>query len=615
VNQTSDQDQRNTRLAQLERRVKQLEYNQRILNSHVAALERSIVFRILQRVGRPLLDLKTRAVRWLANSPLRSLTAELQDIPDPYLLPAERAQGEPPALASAVTFCILLPVDEPRRDWLEQTINSVRSQSHPFWELWICPPLAPETWLTDYLAALSSAEKRIHVVPAKEPLRMVGTLNDVAGSSAADYLVLIDCADKMEQDALLWIAASAPAAIIYTDEDHLDKDGRRCRPVFKPDWSPDLLLSCMYMGQLLAVSREAWELAGRFDPKYGDLLAYDLVLRMTDQPVTVRRVPRILHHRRIRPSRKTVGQIADIPPAGRMLLKETIIRRGLHGEVEDGPGMNSFRIRWQPSKRVLSSIIVCSRSPSLLKRCLSALAARTQYSEREVIVVQHCSKNDAAMKTIIDRFGAKQVAYSGPFHFSRMNNVGVKVAAGEILVFLNDDVEPLDASWLERLVAQVQRSDVGAAGARLLYPSGTLQHAGVTIAIGDGCGHIGRGSFESPYWPWLNMTRDVAAVTGACLVIRRALFDSLHGFSERFPVNYNDVDLCLRVREAGYRVILESASILRHYECQSRRGGVSAPERELWYELWSDTINAGDPFYSPHLTCEREDLSLRGPSE
>jgi GT2 family glycosyltransferase len=232
-----------------------------------------------------------------------------------------------------------------------------------------------------------------------------------------------------------------------------------------------------------------------------------------------------------------------------------------------------------------------------------------------VIVVQHCGQNDAAMKRIIDRFGARQVAYSGSFHFSRMNNLGAKATAGEILVFLNDDVEPLEASWLERLVAQIQRPEIGVVGARLLYPSGALQHAGVAIAIGDGCGHIGRGSFDAPYWPWLNMTRDVAAVTGACLVIRRTLFDSIDGFSERFPVNYNDVDLCLRVRESGYRVILESAAILRHYECQSRRGEVGVQERELWYELWRDTINAGDPFYNLHLTSEREDLSLRSSNE
>jgi GT2 family glycosyltransferase len=226
-------------------------------------------------------------------------------------------------------------------------------------------------------------------------------------------------------------------------------------------------------------------------------------------------------------------------------------------------------------------------------------------------VVQHCGRDDAALRAVIDKFAARCVPYSGPFHFSRMNNLGAEVATGKVLVFLNDDVEPLDPSWLERLMGQVHRPDVGVAGARLLYPSGTLQHAGVTIGIGDGCGHVGRGSFEAPYWPWLGMTRDVSAVTGACLAIRRELFKDLGGFAEVFPVNYNDVDLCLRVREAGYRVVCDTSAVLRHSECQSRRGEVTFKERELWYARWSAAIDARDPFFNANLAHEREEVSLR----
>ena len=204
---------------------------------------------------------------------------------------------------------------------------------------------------------------------------------------------------------------------------------------------------------------------------------------------------------------------------------------------------------------------------------------------------------------------------TGPFNFSRMNNLGARTATGEVLVFLNDDVTPLEPSWLERLVAQAQRPDVGIAGARLLYPSGALQHAGVAIGITDGCGHLGRGTFTPRYWPWLALTRDVAAVTGACLATRAALFRELDGFAEQFPVNYNDTDLCLRVRQAGYRVVYESGAVLRHTECQSRRGVVTLAERERWYDRWAEFIEAGDPFYTPHLTREREDLSLRSVSD
>jgi GT2 family glycosyltransferase len=191
-----------------------------------------------------------------------------------------------------------------------------------------------------------------------------------------------------------------------------------------------------------------------------------------------------------------------------------------------------------------------------------------------------------------------------------MNNMAAQIATGEVFVFINDDIEPLESSWLERLLGQVERPDVGIAGARLLYQSGVMQHAGVAIGISDGCGHIGRGITAAPSWPWLALTRDVAAVTGACLAIRAALFRDFGGFADEFPVNYNDTDLCLRIRAAGYRVVYDAGVVLRHYECQSRRGAVSFEERERWYNRWQEVIEAGDPFYSPHLTHDREDLSL-----
>jgi GT2 family glycosyltransferase len=247
----------------------------------------------------------------------------------------------------------------------------------------------------------------------------------------------------------------------------------------------------------------------------------------------------------------------------------------------------------------------------LLGRCLRILAACTDYPRRELIVIQHLGRDDAALQEVIARYGGARVPYAGPFHFSRMNNLGVQAAKGEVLVFLNDDIEPIEPSWLERLVAQVERPGVGIAGAQLLYPSGSLQHGGVVIGIRDGCGHVGRGAYGSRFWPWIELTRDVAGVTGACLAIKASLFRDLGGFADEFPVNYNDIDLCLRARAAGHRVIYDAGAKLRHYECQTRGGTVTLQERERWYGRWGDLIEAGDPFYSPHLTREWEDLSLR----
>lgn len=360
----------------------------------------------------------------------------------------------------------------------------------------------------------------------------------------------------------------------------------------------------MYIGQVMAVSRDIWERAGRFQSELEGARDYDLALRITDQPATVRHVPRVLYHGR----RNVTGTHTDT--GGLRALEDALHRRGARAVIESGPQPGTYQVRWKPQGTPLVSLIVCSRSPRLLSKCLKAIAERTLYPNREVIVVQHLGNEDAALQAVIKRYAARCVPYSGPFHFSRMNNMAAHIATGEVFVFINDDIEPLESSWLERLLGQVERPDVGIAGSRLVYPSGVVQHAGVDIGIGDGCGHIGRGVAAAPSWPWLALTRDVAAVTGACLAIRAELFRRLGGFADEFPVNYNDTDLCLRIRAAGYRVVYEAGALLRHYECQTRRGTVSFEERERWYDRWHKVIEAGDPFYTPHLTHDREDLSL-----
>jgi GT2 family glycosyltransferase len=179
-----------------------------------------------------------------------------------------------------------------------------------------------------------------------------------------------------------------------------------------------------------------------------------------------------------------------------------------------------------------------------------------------------------------------------------------------VLVFLNDDVQPLTSAWLGEMLAHARRREIGVVGARLLYPSGAIQHAGIVIGIMEGAGHLHRNTLAAQYWSWLPFTRNVSAVTGACLAIRQEVFEELGGFDPCFPVNYNDVDLCLRASQAGYQVIVEPAAVLRHDECQSRRPGVRLEERDLFERRWAAWLDRGDPFYSPHLTRTREDASL-----
>jgi GT2 family glycosyltransferase len=585
-------------------RLRMLEHNQRTLDVHVAAIEDSLIFRFLRSVGQPLLEWNARIEPLFRRFSFRK-TVPADAEYERWLQHEQTATQPTPDQGIDVQplFSIVMRVQNARREYLEQAVDSVLQQTYLNWEL--CVHLADSSpdWLEKYLGDLSSGEPRVRVVRP-------GGLPD--GSERGDYIAFFHQHDLLSPAALQRVAIllqEGPADLIYTDEDRLNSEGRHVEPVFKPDWSPELLLSCAYLGHLMVLSRDALNRAGAFRDGFAPAEDYDLALRLSDHPSVVRHIPSVLYHARMQ------SELAGLPEkhaAGRRALEDAIRRRNWKASVEDGPSLNRYHIRWQPPQEPLASLIICSRSAALLAKCLDAIQTRTAYPRRELIIVQHLTgQGDAAIEKVIAQYGGKCVRYAGPFHFSRMNNLAAKAAAGEILVFLNDDVEPLVDSWMSDLVAQVQRPDIGAAGARLLYPSGALQHAGITIGIGDGCGHVGRGTFTCRYWPWLDVTRNVSAVTGACLAVRNKLFAQVGGFDDRFPVNYNDVDLCLRIARANYRIVYESTAILKHYECQSRRGGVAFSERQQWYSCWADELDRGDPYYSPNLTRMREDGSLR----
>ncbi len=219
---------------------------------------------------------------------------------------------------------------------------------------------------------------------------------------------------------------------------------------------------------------------------------------------------------------------------------------------------------------------------------------------------------DNHLDQVLSGYSCNRVRYSGRFDFATMNNLGAKAAQGDVLVLLNDDVQPLCDSWLEDMLAQAQRAEVGVVGALLLYPSGAIQHAGMALGMMGSAGHPGRGTLDGGFWPWTSVTRNVSAVTGACMAIRRDVFRELHGFDPLFPVNYNDVDFCLRARRAGYEVIIEASARLTHIESGTRPRGVTWEERELFANRWGALIAESDPYYSPNLALSGEGCSLAG---
>jgi hypothetical protein len=351
----------------------------------------------------------------------------------------------------------------------------------------------------------------------------------------------------LEPDAVASMAAAFDdnAVAVYSDWDHIDPHGRRHSPRFTPEYSPELALQTQYWGNCCLVAR-------------------DHLHEMSWPQSAVRRIPRILWH------------------------------------SQDPPAISTKPLA-HPDSSARASIIICTRNPQRLAKCLKALRP-TLHPRHELIVVAH----DVEVPPTAD---AKVVTYRGPFHFGLMNAQGVEPSTGDVLCFLNDDVYPVTPHWLERMLAQAARPEIGVVGALLLYPDQSIQHAGVVVDRWHPA-HIGRFQKESALWPWLRMTRDVSAVTGACMVLRRSTWNDVGGFDPRFPVNYNDIDLCLRAAAKGYRIVIEAQAVLTHEEARTRVALVRPEEAERFHQLWGEVTDRPDPFFNPQLSTEDETIAL-----
>jgi O-antigen biosynthesis protein len=596
------------------------------LERRLLDIENSRFLRTMQWPGRFLGDWKGRLGQLLLHSPLHPLYLKLAHphfAEDHYRLwvESERAPGAR-KLAREPLISLILPVHNPRRDWLEAAVASVLEQTYGRWELCVCDDASAEDWVAEYFTALSAAEPRIRFARASERLGISGALNRAGEMAGGEYAGFVDQDDVLAPHALACMAeavADAQPDLLYSDEDYLDGQGRRVQPIFKPAFSPDMLRCGMYLGHLLVVRTARLRELGGFRSRYDGSQDYDLALRLaggccpgSPRGPVIRHIPRVLYHWRQHPESTALDAAAKpyTQAAGLKALAEAVARRDAQAVVTTGAFPNTYHVRWFVPADLKASVIICSRNAKLLKRCLEAIARHTSHTNREIVVVQHRTGDIAAMDRLLDGCACVRVPYTGPFHFAAMNNLGAEQASGEVCVFMNDDVEPLNSDWLGALLAHANRREVGAVGAKLVYPSGAIQHAGMVIGIMEGAGHLHRNTFGSPYWNWLPFTRNVCAVTGACLAIRKNVFEELGGFDESFPVNYNDVDLCLRARQAGYEVIVEPAAQLRHYECQSRQAGVRLEERYLFEQRWAAWLERGDPFYSPHLRRTLEDAGL-----
>ena len=561
-------------------------FSQRQLEARLARLEYSRVFRFLRYSGDVLKRLSKALHQGLAllsgkgnGKPIEDAEyATWTEFEKRQIPPDERLRAESEAWDHRPSISLLMPLRDPRRDWLEAAVGSVLSQTYPHWDLCLCDDGSQQDWLDEYLTGLAAHDRRIRWTRLDRPLGMAAALNEAGRLASGDYVALLDPGGLLAPHALHYVAEALRKGspdVLYSDEDEFDSDGQRRRPVFKPAWSPALLDACMYLGRVLVVSRRRIEEAGWFRCECEGACDHDLMLRLAERPLQVRHIPRILYH----------GQ-----PGQWVAARE---RKTPH-----------------PAAKGRISVIICSRNARLLGRCLRNLRRVTQFPDWEIVLALHTSGSGTALRQVAADHGCRFVTYAGPFNYSQMNNMAAAVATGEYLLFLNDDVTPLQPGWMTSLSLQLSRPNSGVVGAKLLYPKGTIQHAGIVVGLPMAARHVGRHGRASGYWKWLDFPRNVSAVTGACLGIRRALFEQLGGFDIGFPVNYNDVDLCLRALQAGHEVVCEPGATLCHRESSSRTPLVTYEEMLSLYRRWSHRLGQPDPFYSPCLQPDIEEPRL-----
>jgi GT2 family glycosyltransferase len=534
----------------------------------------------------------------------------------------EQLQRQVEALTDPPLISVVIPVYKPDLTFFWRCVESVRRQLYPHWELCLCDDGSEDPGLDRLLARLSSLDQRIRVTRLERNGGISAATNAAIGMTTGPFLAFMDHDDELTVDALAEVAITLgqnpTADVVYTDEDKIDEHDRRFAPFFKPGWSPDYLLTCAYTGHLSVIRRSLVEEVGLLRSIFDGSQDHDLLLRVTERTTGIVHIPKILYH-----WRAIVGSAAasdNAKPwaheAGYAAVADALKRRGVEGTVLPGAFQGARRTKRAIVGSPKVSIIVPFRDGgTLLHRCVESIEATAGYDNRHVLLVDNGSREPetaALLRRLARREGYTVLRDDRPFNWSLINNDAVRHADGDLLLFLNNDIEGRSKGWLSSLVEHAQRPEVGAVGGRLLYPDGTIQHAGLIIGMGGVAGHAFRYCpTEYPgYFGISRVVRNYSAVTGACMMVRRSVFAELGGFDEDLGVAYNDVDFCLRLRDAGYLVVYTPYAELVHFESVTRGLGADGDENKRMLRRWRKIFEHGDPYFNPNLSLHFSEFRL-----
>ena len=515
---------------------------------------------------------------------------------------------------------ILTPVYNTPEKWLRRAIESVLEQHYPHWELCIADDCSTAPHVRRILEEYAARDQRIKVAYRETNGHIANATNTALELATGEFIALLDHDDEITPDALLEIAAAVnenpTADFIYSDEDKIDEDGVCTDPFYKPDWSPDYFLTCMYTCHLGVYRTSMVRDLGGFRPEVNGAQDYDLALRIAARTERIHHIPKVLYHWRTLDASTASGADAKdyAYPAAQRAIANYLALTGTAGDVLPGPRDGFHRVLYDIKGNPRVSIVIPSagriidqegRPIDLLRMCIGSILEKSTWPEVEIVVIHNCDLRPDLEAWLKSR--AVLVPYDKePFNLAEKINLGARHASGEHLIILNDDIEVIAPDWIENMLRYSQQPDIGAVGAKLLFPNNRIQHAGVVLLNGaPGHPYYNHPAEDIGYFLSAQVARNYIAVTGACMMTRHELWDKVGGFSEDFPLNYNDVDYCLKVRELGCRTVYVPEVELYHYESVSREAarGVKPGELEHFQSKWMERYFL-DPYYNPNLPTD-----------
>ena len=547
-------------------------------------------------------------------------------VPDEETLNRQRKRK----FLNAPLISVVVPAYHTPPLFLRQMLDSLIAQTYGGWELCIANGSPDDKEMEAVLEEYEKRDSRIRHENLKENLGIAENTNAAFRMAKGEFIGLLDHDDLLAPNALYEIALALEknpeADVVYTDEDKVTTDLKEhFQPHLKPDFNLDLLRSNNYICHFFTVRREIVEQVGGFRKEFDGAQDYDFIFRCTEEARKILHIPEILYHWRTHKE-----STADNPAskmyafeAGKRAIEAHLKRTGTDGEVSHTPDLGFYRVKYPVKGEPLISIIIPNKDEKeSLEACLKSIWEKTTYKNYEIIVVENNSTSDEIFQYYkeISKKGVRLLRWKKEFNYSAINNFGAAHAKGEFLLFLNNDVTVITPDWLTELAGLCQRKEVGAAGVKLLYPDNTIQHAGCVIGIGGIAGHmfVDMPANRTGYLHKASLLQDMSAVTAACMIVKKQVFDQVGGFTEELAVAFNDVDLCLKINKAGSLVVYDPYVQLYHMESKTR-GAEDSKEKVRRFQTeieymrchWLDILKNGDPYYNKNLSLTKWNYSLK----